>query len=86
MVSTGGGVMADSRLYVVDEPSLGLAPIGSKRVIDALMKIDLKDGAMIISEQVVSLLEGHVNSIIGIHDGRIKIGDMDAFSAPTLVV
>jgi branched-chain amino acid transport system ATP-binding protein len=77
MVSLGRGLMADVKLYLIDEPSLGLAPIVSKTVIDALMQIDLKDGAMIIAEQIVSLLEGRVERVLGMHDGRIKAGEVD---------
>ena len=77
MVSLGRGLMADVFLYLIDEPSLGLAPIVSKTVIDALMQIDLKGGAMIIAEQIVSLLQGRVDRVLGMHDGRIKAGAID---------
>jgi branched-chain amino acid transport system ATP-binding protein len=77
MVSLGRGLMADVSLYLIDEPSLGLAPIVSKTLIDALMQIDLKAGAMIIAEQIVSLLEGNVDRVLGMHDGRIKAEAVD---------
>ena len=77
MVSLGRGLMADVFLYLIDEPSLGLAPIVSQAVIEALMQIDLEDGAMIIAEQIVSLLEGRVDRVLGMHDGRIKAGAVD---------
>ena len=77
MVSLGRGLMADVSLYLVDEPSLGLAPIVSQMVMEALMKIDLKGGAMIIAEQIVSLLDGRVTRMLGMHDGRIKAGAVD---------
>jgi len=77
MVSLGRGLMADVSLYLVDEPSLGLAPIVSKTLVDALSKIDLKEGAMIIAEQIVSLLEGKTSRVLGMHDGRIKAGAVD---------
>lgn len=77
MVSLGRGLMADVSLYLVDEPSLGLAPIVSKVVVEALMQIDLKGGAMIIAEQIVSLLKGWMDRVLGMHDGRIKAGAVD---------
>jgi branched-chain amino acid transport system ATP-binding protein len=77
MVSLGRGLMADVSLYLIDEPSLGLAPIVSKALIDALMQIDLKAGALIIAEQIVSLLEGNVDRVLGMHDGRIKAEAVD---------
>jgi branched-chain amino acid transport system ATP-binding protein len=72
MVSIGRGLMADASLFLVDEPSLGLAPKIGKGVIDALMGVDLVDSAMVIAEQNVSLLEGRVDRIIGMHVGKLK--------------
>ena len=86
MVSLGRGFMVDVHLYLIDEPSLGLAPIVSKAVIDALMKIDIENGAMVIAEQIVSLLKGRVDRILGMHDGKIKAGEVDMnIGKPVLV-
>lgn len=75
MVSVGRALMTEARLYLIDEPSLGLAPVISQRVIAALREIDVKDGAMIIAEQNVSLLDGQVDRMIGMHAGRLR-GDV----------
>ncbi|MDQ0332976.1 branched-chain amino acid transport system ATP-binding protein [Mesorhizobium sp. YL-MeA3-2017] len=72
MVSIGRGLMADASLFLVDEPSLGLAPKIGKGVIDALMSVELIDSAMVIAEQNVSLLEGRVDRVIGMHVGKLK--------------
>jgi branched-chain amino acid transport system ATP-binding protein len=72
MVSIGRGLMADASLFLVDEPSLGLAPKIGKGVIDALMSVELVDSAMVIAEQNVSLLQGRVDRIIGMHVGKLK--------------
>ena len=72
MVCIGRGLMSDASLYLVDEPSLGLAPKIGKRVLDALMNIELGDTAMVIAEQNVGLLEGRVDRIIGMHAGKLK--------------
>ncbi len=74
MVSLARGLMADAKLLLVDEPSLGLAPKISKGVIEALMRIDIKDGAMVIAEQNLSLLDGKVSRLIGLHAGKLKGG------------
>ena len=74
MVSLGRGLMDDAKLLLIDEPSLGLAPKISKGLLQALMKIDLKDGAMVIAEQNLSLLEGRVSRLIGLHAGKLKGG------------
>ncbi len=72
MVSIGRGLMAEASLFLVDEPSLGLAPKIGKSVIDALMDINLGTSAMVIAEQNVALLEGRVDRIIGMHVGKLK--------------
>ena len=72
MVSLGRGLMTDATLLLIDEPSLGLAPKISKGLVDALMRIDIKDGAMVIAEQNLSLLQGKVTRLIGLHAGKLK--------------
>ena len=72
MVSIGRGMMADAKLYLADEPSLGLAPKIGVAVMEALLKIDLEASAMIIAEQNVALLEGKVDRVIGMHAGKLK--------------
>ena len=74
MVSIGRMLMAESRLYLIDEPSLGLAPKISQRVMEALWDITVS-GAMIIAEQNVNLLTGRVDRMIGMHAGRMR-GDV----------
>lgn len=72
MVAIGRGLMAEASLFLVDEPSLGLAPKIGKSVLDALMDIDLGELAMVIAEQNVALLEGRVDRVIGMHAGQLK--------------
>lgn len=79
MVSIGRGLMADAQLFLVDEPSLGLAPKIGKSVVEALMAVELGSSAMVIAEQNVALLEGQVDRIIGMHAGKLK-GEASASS------
>jgi len=73
MVSVGRALMGEARLYLVDEPSLGLAPKISLSLVNALCQIDLGDGAMIIAEQNLPLLEGKVDRVLGMHAGELKL-------------
>jgi branched-chain amino acid transport system ATP-binding protein len=77
MVSLGRAFMGDPRVFLVDEPSLGLAPIISRSVVAALGEIDIGDGAMIIAEQDLGLIQGRVDRMLGMHAGELKqdIGD-----------
>jgi branched-chain amino acid transport system ATP-binding protein len=81
MVSLARGLMADASLLLVDEPSLGLAPKISKAVIEALMQIDLRSGAMVIAEQNLSLLDGKVSRLIQLHAGKLKGGGVSHTAA-----
>jgi branched-chain amino acid transport system ATP-binding protein len=74
MVSLARGLMGDASLYLIDEPSLGLAPKISIGLIEALCRIDLTRGAMIIAEQNLTMLEGKVTRLLGIHAGKLKGG------------
>lgn len=73
MVSVGRALMADASLYLVDEPSLGLAPKVSLGLVEALSAIDLGDGAMIIAEQNLPLIDGRVDRVLGMHAGELKL-------------
>lgn len=72
MVSLARGLMTPAKLYLVDEPSLGLAPKISQAVVDALMRIDIGQGAMVIAEQNLALLSGRVHRTLGMHAGQLK--------------
>ena len=84
MVSLARGLMGDNRVFLVDEPSLGLAPKIAAGVIAALDQIDLGNGAMVIAEQNVALLEGRVDRMLGMHSGQIKLDVNDAFAGMTV--
>ncbi len=72
MVSIGRALMSDAKLYLIDEPTLGLAPKVSHRVIEALVNIPLEGKAMVIAEQNVPVLTGVVDRMIGMHAGRLR--------------
>jgi branched-chain amino acid transport system ATP-binding protein len=71
MVAIGRGLMAEADVYLVDEPSLGLAPGLAAKMIDALLSLQLDGGAMLLAEQNRKLIEGRVDRIVRIHGGRI---------------
>lgn len=75
MVSVGRALMVESTLYLIDEPSLGLAPKISKSVMEALFSLPTEGRAMVIAEQNVALLTGGVDRMVGMHAGRIR-GDV----------
>lgn len=79
MVSVGRALMVEAKLYLIDEPSLGLAPKISASVIEALFALPKDGRAMVIAEQNVALLSGRVDRMVGMHAGRIR-GDAGTVS------
>jgi len=51
MLAIGRGVMARPRLLMLDEPSLGLAPIVVEQVFEAIQKINATGTAILLVEQ-----------------------------------
>ena len=51
MVAIGRGIMAAPRLLILDEPSIGLSPLMTKKVLDAIIQINRKGVAILIAEQ-----------------------------------
>lgn len=72
MVSLARGLMTPAKLYLVDEPSLGLAPKISRSIVDALLSLELGAGALVIAEQNLALLSGRVDRVLGMHAGQLK--------------
>lgn len=51
MVAIGRGLMADPKILILDEPSIGLSPLMTYRVLDAVKQIREKGVAVLIAEQ-----------------------------------
>ena len=51
MVAIGRGIMAEPKLLILDEPSIGLSPIMTQRVMEAVQKIHSDGVAIMIAEQ-----------------------------------
>lgn len=71
MCSIGRGLMSEARLYLVDEPSLGLGPGIAKGICDTLMTLDLQGGALIIAEQNRLLIDGRIDRALRMHGGEL---------------
>jgi branched-chain amino acid transport system ATP-binding protein len=71
MCSIGRGLMSEARLYLVDEPSLGLGPGVAKGICDTLMTLDLQGGALLIAEQNRLLIDGKVDRVLRMHGGEL---------------
>ena len=73
MLALARGLMSAPRLLIVDEPSLGLAPILRDSVYDMLGKIVESGIAMLLVEEKASHLHGLANRIYVMESGKIII-------------
>jgi branched-chain amino acid transport system ATP-binding protein len=71
MCSIARGLMAEARIYLVDEPSLGLAPGIAETIVRTLCGLDLGGGALVLAEQNRTLVEGRIDRIVRIHAGKV---------------
>jgi len=72
MVSIGRMLMEEAKLYLIDEPTLGLAPKIYSSLLNAIWSLNLKNSSMIIAEQNVGLLSKNVDRLIGIYAGKLR--------------
>jgi branched-chain amino acid transport system ATP-binding protein len=71
MVSIGRGLMNEADLYLIDEPSLGLAPGIVSGLMNSLFSVPVEGGALILAEQNRALIDGRVDTIVHVHGGQI---------------
>ena len=73
MAAIGRALMANPRLLICDELSLGLAPVVVKSLYEALGQV-VRDGiAAIIVEQDVALAQGMSRSLYCFQEGRVSL-------------
>jgi branched-chain amino acid transport system ATP-binding protein len=79
MCAIGRGLMADPKLLMLDEPSLGLAPVMVKLIFETLVRINARGTTLLLVEQNVprALALSHRGYVI--ESGRIVLeGARDA--------
>lgn len=63
--------LADPPLYIIDEPFLGLDPLGIRAVLDLLVDKRKKGAAILISSHILSMIESYCDRFIVLHRGKI---------------
>ena len=86
MVAIGRGLMANPKLLLMDEPSLGLAPRLVAELIPVIKDINKKGISVLLVEQNVSLALGVANRGYALKVGRIALeGDIEIFKTSEVV-
>jgi len=74
MLALGRAMMARPRLLLLDEPSLGLAPIVVKEIFEALAKMKSEDGtSVLVVEQNANLALAHASRAYVLEVGRVVV-------------
>ena len=85
LVVIARGLMAEPKILLLDEPSLGLSPIAIDRVLDVLLAIRKTGTTMVVVEQNVQLCFDLCSRGYVLRQGRVVIADsMDRLSAEEL--
>ena len=74
MLALGRAMMARPRLLLLDEPSLGLAPLVVKEIFEALEKLRGEDGmSVLVVEQNARLALAHASRAYVLEVGRVVV-------------
>ena len=74
MLALGRAMMARPKLLLLDEPSLGLAPLVVKEIFDALEKMKGEDGmSVLVVEQNANLALAHATRAYVLEVGRVVV-------------
>jgi branched-chain amino acid transport system ATP-binding protein len=86
MVAIGRGLMADPKLLLMDEPSLGLAPLMVAELVPVIRYINQRGISVLLVEQNVSLALGVASKGYALQVGRIVMeGDIEQFKTSEVV-
>ncbi|WP_028611910.1 ABC transporter ATP-binding protein [Paenibacillus harenae] len=64
-------LLADPPLYIIDEPFLGLDPLGIRSLLERLVEVKRKGAAILMSSHILSTVEAYCDRFIVMHHGKI---------------
>jgi len=74
MLSLGRAWMSDPRLLLLDEPTLGLAPIVISKIATTIEDLKKRGATIIIAEQNVSFTAAHAERLYLLERGQLTMG------------
>lgn len=78
MLAIGRALMARPRVLLLDEPSLGVAPLLTERIYDTLRQINEQGTTILLVEQNANMALGLANRGYVIETGSIVLEDTAA--------
>ncbi len=74
MLALGRAMMAKPRLLLLDEPSLGLAPLALREIFDTLRLMNETGTTIVVAEQSAAIALGVAKHAFVLETGRIVLG------------
>jgi len=69
-------------LYIIDEPFLGLDPLGIRSLLDRLVEVKREGAAILMSSHILSTVETYCDRFLVLHRGRLAAqGTLDDIRA-----
>ena len=86
MLAIGRGLMANPKLLLLDEPSLGLAPIVVSQLVPVIRNINKKGMSVLLVEQNIALALGVADRGYALRVGKVVLeGNIEEFKANNIV-
>lgn len=63
--------VARPKLYIIDEPFLGLDPLGIRSLLDFMVKLRNEGASILLSSHILSTIENYCDRFVILHQGRI---------------
>ncbi|MFD0712438.1 ABC transporter ATP-binding protein [Paenibacillus sp. GCM10027626] len=64
-------LLAGPQLYIIDEPFLGLDPLGIRSLLDKLVEVKREGAAIFMSSHILSTVESYCDRFVVLHHGHI---------------
>jgi branched-chain amino acid transport system ATP-binding protein len=74
MLAIARGLMAHPRMLLLDEPTLGLAPVACKQVFDLLPEMNAQGLSILLAEQDVRTTLSRAGSAYVVENGTVVLG------------
>ncbi|KKO50951.1 ABC transporter ATP-binding protein [Paenibacillus sp. DMB20] len=63
--------VARPSLYIIDEPFLGLDPLGIRSLLDFMLELKASGSSVLLSSHILSTIENYCDRFIVLHQGKI---------------
>jgi ABC-2 type transport system ATP-binding protein len=70
--------LAQPDIYIIDEPFLGLDPLGIRSLLELMVRVKQSGASLLISSHILSTIEKYCDRYIVLHQGRmLAMGNLD---------